>query len=329
MNDTAPLVQSISEFDTFDIESLKRVDLGAAFSFEEVFPELKATFDLLKGLSGQKDELGKDLLIPQTLINALTGQLNSFNGIAKQIRDFDVRNGGDPNPRRDSIKNQIISLRREAVNQLHPLQVILQLKQLDPSAYAKSVQTTRADIEKVLEQIIEKDKEAAKALQGIKNLSATSGVTTYSQVFGGQAEVHQRLARWWLGAAVGFFVVLGFYLGYLLSVGIPVSNDLPETIREVSLRVLVLIAIYFAMSQSIKNFSVNKHLQVVNEHRQNTMRIFEVFLNSATTDSAKEHVLLEATKSVFDANKTGYLHKEGQNNLSFSVGDFFKSTGNS
>ena len=139
-----------------------------------------------------------------------------------------------------------------------------------------------------------------------------------------QAKEHKLTARWWFGAAIILFFVLAFYLQHLLVVGIPVSDNLPDTIREISLRVLVLIAIYFALSQSIKNFNVNKHLQVLNEHRQNTMKIFDVFLNAATTDNAKDNVLLQATKSVFDTNKTGYLQKEGQVSYSFSVADMFK-----
>ncbi|MEK7613036.1 MAG: hypothetical protein AAB449_02755 [Patescibacteria group bacterium] len=322
MNDVQRLLEQTAQFNTVDIGVLKREDLGP-FSFEDVFPKLKSLHSLLTLLSSQGKVLETDPFIPQDLINNLTDRLTEFNRLVQNIRDFDVRSG-DPNTKKQSIANDIQSHRERAVKNLHPLFLSLQQKQIDPAAFASSVQGTRAEVEELLKRLKEKDEEASKALQGIKDISATAVAVKYSSVFEDQAQKHRTVAWRWFMAGCAVFVVLGGYLLYLLLHGLPVTTELIQTLRELSVRVLFLVVLYFALIQCVKNYNVNKHLQVVNEHRQNSLQTFEAFVSAAATDDVKGAVLLEATKSIFDPGKTGYLHKEGQVSYSFSIADLFK-----
>ena len=324
MNDLAKLLEILPEFEAISVEALKRTELGV-FSFAEVFSALNGIHSFLKNLSTQQDILKDDAYIPQPLVDALKEKLKRFNQLAKQIKEFDVT-AGDPTPRRQSLVNEINSFKTDVVNSLHPLLVLVQLRQLDPSNYTSGLQTMQTEVQSILKKLKDKDEDAAKTLQKIKDISASSGAEAYSQVFSTQAETHKTASWWWFGASVFFFTVLVSYLLYLLSNGVPVSEDLVHAVRDISLRVLSLIAIYFALSQSIKNYNVNKHLQVVNEHRQNSLKTFEAFLNAASTDDVRSAVLLQATKSIFDPGKTGYLQKESQTSYSFSIADVFKKS---
>ena len=69
----------------------------------------------------------------------------------------------------------------------------------------------------------------------------------------------------------------------------------------------LLSLIYLVLNRSIKNYTAQKHLEVINRHRQNALETFERFVSSAARQETKEEVLLAATNAIFDANQTGYL----------------------
>src|SRR3989344_943965 len=324
MNDLAKLLGVTTELETIKIEALKRTELGV-FSFEEVYETLNSTYSILKYLTSQKDILKDDTYIPLQLVETLTSRIQTFNDLAKKIQNFDVT-AGDPTPRRQSLVNEINNFKKDVISHLHPLIVLVQLRQLDPAKYTSGLQLMQAEVRDILKKLKDKDEEAEKTLKGIKDISASSGAEAYSHVFSSQATTHSKTARIWLYSSGLFFAVLILYLVYLLFNGVPSSESIAHAVREISLRVLFLVTIYFALSLSVKNYNVNKHLQVVNEHRQNSLKTFEAFLNAATNDDVRSSVLLQATKSIFDPGKTGYLQKDGQVSYSFSIADIFKKT---
>ncbi|OGZ44399.1 MAG: hypothetical protein A2756_05280 [Candidatus Ryanbacteria bacterium RIFCSPHIGHO2_01_FULL_48_27] len=324
MNDLTRLIEALPDFEATTIADLKRAELGV-FSFEDVFDVLSSTHGLLKNLASQQDILKDDTYIPAQLVETLRERINTFNNLAKQVRGFDVT-AGDPTPRRQNLITEIKNFKTSTITQLYPLVTLVQLRQLDPAKYSTGLQTMQTEVQSVLKTLKEKDEEATKTLQGIKDISASSGAEAYAHVFSTQATTHKDISQRWMWAGIVFFGILVTYLLYLLFNGVPTSEDLVHAVRDISLRVLFLVTIYFGLSQSVKNYNVNKHLQVVNEHRQNSLKTFEAFLNAATTDEVKSAVLLQATKSIFDPGKTGYLQKEGQTSYSFSVADIFKKT---
>lgn len=322
MNDLTRLKEVLPVFEQTNIADLRRSELGV-FSFDEVFDILSGLYTQLKNLSQQESILQDDTYIPQQFTDQLWEQINTFNNLSKQVREFDVK-AGDPTPRRQNLIDEIRRFKTRAIVQLAPLVSLVQLRQLDPTNYSTSLQSMQSEVQSILKKLKEKDEDALKTLQKIKDVSASSGAEAYAHVFSGQANNHRRVAWWWFAAAAIFFGILLVYLIYLLWNGIGDSTDIVHTIRDIALRVLFLIAIYFAIVHSIRNYNINKHLQVVNEHRQNSLKTFEAFLNAAANEEVKSAVLLQATKSIFDPGKTGYLHKEGQVSYSFSIADIFK-----
>ncbi len=323
MNDLTKLLEVLPEFEGVTVDELKRAELGV-LSFAEIFDALRGTHEFLKNLTSQQEILKDDAYIPQTLVDTLKDRIQRFNNLAKQIREFDVA-AGDPTPRRQSLISEVNSFKKDGVGALHPLRVLVQLRQLDPSNYTMGLKAMQTEVQSILKKLKEKDEEADKTLKSIKDISASSGAEAYSHVFASQAGKHKTAAWHWLLASMCFFVVIVIYLISLFINGIAASsNDLVQVVRAISLHALFLAAVYFALSQSVKNYNVNMHLEVVNEHLQNSLRTFEAFLHAATEPEVRSAVLLQATKSIFDPGKTGYLQKEGQVSYSFSVADIFK-----
>ena len=79
-------------------------------------------------------------------------------------------------------------------------------------------------------------------------------------------------------------------------------------------KLVLLSAVYFAVVIAAKNYKANKHLAVVNEHRQTSLQTFETFVSSAGDDAqTKSAVLLEATRTIFSPAVSGYLGADDEN----------------
>jgi hypothetical protein len=62
-----------------------------------------------------------------------------------------------------------------------------------------------------------------------------------------------------------------------------------------------------------RNYSAARHNQVVNQHRRNALNTFRAFTEAAAGDEAtKNAVLLEATRSIFAPQPTGYGKGENE-----------------
>ena len=66
--------------------------------------------------------------------------------------------------------------------------------------------------------------------------------------------------------------------------------------------------IYLLLNRSIKNYTAEKHLEVINVHRQNALETVDPFVKATKENrDTRDQVLLAATKTIYDANQSGYL----------------------
>ena len=82
----------------------------------------------------------------------------------------------------------------------------------------------------------------------------------------------------------------------------------PRILQNFFAKVFLLSPIYLWLNRSIKNYTAQKHLEVINTHRQNALETFDTFVTAAGENrETRDAVLLSATEAIFDANQTGYL----------------------
>lgn len=79
------------------------------------------------------------------------------------------------------------------------------------------------------------------------------------------------------------------------------------------------------MGWSARNYRAQRHNEVVNRHRQNALRTFETFAVAATEPATKDAVLIAAAKSIFEAQRSGYLVGELEKVPSGAVIEILKS----
>lgn len=175
-----------------------------------------------------------------------------------------------------------------------------------------------SDAEELIRQA---NKRAQSALREIEAISAKAkeaasivGVAQHASYFKDEVAEHKRVSFRWListaffGVAAAGYSLWSFHLGTIFSAEGSVAWW--PHVTYLTSRVIVLSVIFFGMAWSARNYRAHKHNEIVNRHRQNALRTFETFAVAASDSATKDAVLLAATKSIFEAQNSGYLAGE-------------------
>ena len=149
--------------------------------------------------------------------------------------------------------------------------------------------------------------EARAALDAVKGIAGEAGVEQHSNIFGEQATTDSAAAdRWlkWAGLLGG--VSLAWILGALWIW--PPSTETPsKVIAELGGRFAILTLLLFALGFALRQYASSKHNQTVNLHRKNALRTFKTFVSAADDPEIRDAVLLEAARSIFVPQSSGFL----------------------
>ncbi len=308
-------------FSEFDIKALKRSELGP-FSFEGSYVEIEGIARELKYLGNHKGFLESNPLISQTHIDDVASRLKRFNQLANEIVAFIPTQVTNPNEEKNRIANEVSNLQRDVANTLSLTIHSIRLEELGDEDYRAAAAEKERRADELLDQLMLKMEEASGALGKIKEISGNAGATVYSEVFKMQAKKHNEIAQKWFKSSAAFLAIVFMYVFYLVFLDHPQDVEKAETIaREAIRNVLLLSVLSVGLFQSIKNYNANKHLEVVNEHRQNAIETFEAFSNAASDPQVKSTILIQATQSIFAADQTGYLSKDSETNLSLNFSE--------
>ena len=216
----------------------------------------------------------------------------------------------------------------EVKQQLGPMAVYLEAKkagQLDPQTTERLETQVRNIADEVLESfkkenslLHESTRQDVEEIQdGLNRLTnrvekelAQESVSKFKEIFAEQAKKYQRAAWAWLG--VSGLLIIGLtisiiFLG-LLDVLQPEGTEWSGVLQNIFQKGSVLTLFYFALNRSVKNYAAQKHLEIVNRHRENALGTFTKFVSEAEESrETQDAVLLAATNAIFDANQSGYL----------------------
>ena len=135
-------------------------------------------------------------------------------------------------------------------------------------------------------------------------------ISQYKTIFAEQAKQHRKGAWIWLGMAG---LATAAFFGVFFSLPIPAllepgGTQLTGALQSLFTKGFLLSPIYLWLNRSIKNYTAQKHLEVVNTHRQKALETFDAFVAAAEGNrETRDAVLLAATEAIFNANQSGYL----------------------
>ena len=312
-------------FTIVGLENLKRFDLSSKkLSFEAVYPDLEVAYEMLHEiLAAPRDAL---ISLSSRDVQQLKKYVLQSYEITRKIVDFGV-GGRDENIRKRHVNlSQEIHQFCENVKQ-SLLQIAAYLSSKRIEQLENQVETTLASVEerynttiseeteKLLKIGEEAQQQTAEIVQKLEqthlkyqNQLTEKPISQYKEIFETQAKKHQIMAWVWLGITVGLALVFGRIFWWLLTDLVPTANGLSTILPNLFAKTFFLSLIFLFLNRSIKNFTAEKHLEVINTHRQNALETFDTFVAAAEGNrETRDAVLLAATKAIFDANQSGYL----------------------
>lgn len=321
-------------FNIVNLENLKRSALSVRkLSFESVYPDLKVAYEML-------DEI---LAAPRDALVSLSSQyaqqlqdyvLESYEMTGKII-DFGI-GGKDENIREqhhmllqeihqfsEGVKQSLLQvtayLSSRTVEQLKDefKNTVTDAEEKFNKAISEEVDKLQKIGEEIKEQqaeVLQKSEEKLKEIEQThlkyQNQLVEEPISKYKMLFENQAKKHRNMSWVWLGVTSLLVLVFGVVFWQLLMyLGSAVNQEnlFSVILSNLFAKGFYLSLIFLILNRVIKNYAAEKHLEVINTHRKNALETFETFAGATDKPETREQVLLAATKTIFDANQTGYL----------------------
>ncbi len=255
-----------------------------------------------------------------TARDVVNQQVQQFYEKVREIEDFEI---DDDNPKQkydnrlqgisnfcDTAKRSL----RDIVAYLSSGKVSQRTAEVDDLVAKLETENNRAEgiINETEKHLAEKQEEVDQLILKVQNQLAEKPISQYKAIFADQAERYRKGSQFWLvmaGVATGVFAAVFILLSKFLEIE---GTQLSETLQNLFTKGFVLSPIYVWLNRSIKNYTAQKHLEVINIHRQNALDTFDPFVDAAEGNrQTRDAVLLAATDAIFDANQTGYLSTKG------------------
>ncbi|MEO9870873.1 hypothetical protein [Ekhidna sp.] len=306
-----------------DINELtKEQELGSQLSFKDYEPWFIKTIELFKRVKSINLEQ-----VPHNLLQAFNGQLTNAMSHLDQVKTFQP-NQNNPASVRDQLGNQVRDQYDSYYQGTLPVLTVglllgndLSIQQAKVAELLDEIKTNQEEAKKESDLTLS---ELQDTLKTAEEAAAKVGVSKHSKVFQLEHTDQEKKAKTWLTTT---FIILGAIAvaAGLLILFMPEAKDTYSIVQYTITKLIILSALFYALSISNRNYKAYMHNSVVNKHRQNALTTFETFSNASGSDvQTKNAVLLEATRTIFSNQQTGYLNADKEQESSNKIIEIIK-----
>lgn len=278
-----------------NLERLRREDaFGSALNFGPAVDILKVIRTFAEALAYQDPNYE-----PTTLAGEVTAHLESVKNDIGEIEKFD--GSGDATTVRQNIITRLNNERGWFAEKVGP---VIQADTVNVAAMLAELRDARAEVERLRT-------ETQGAATATKALAGGEGAGALATFFEAQANAHKESAWNFLRSAGALIVALGV-VAFLLFVALPITLVLTDEdswvqfARDLLPRLFILGVIAYGVRFAVRNYTINKHLQVSNEQRANILRTFDALVSSVEGEDKGKMSVLLATAAVAGID-SGYL----------------------
>ncbi len=190
----------------------------------------------------------------------------------------------------------------------------------------------KGDVAKNIEELTQSVSNASKLISDAKNdittkkseideiitqareASAAAGAAVFTKDFDQEA-IDQKTAafRWLIATGVLGFLTL---VAAIATWWIGLTTDLEgfNLLQAFGGKIAILVVFFTATLWCGRVYRALMHQATLNRHRALGLQTFQAFSAAASDDASKDAVLLETTRSIFNAGSTGYLDTQDQSN---------------
>ena len=305
-----------------DAEDLARKDLGP-FNFEGAVGDIQKSIALFTPLLTTPLDAVPDQIVNE-LLSVATEALQSLQA----IQDFSPVNLENPTQERDNLVNQV---QGQHLGHWQTVSRVLRPMPTDESLneFVDRIRKASDQADTSTRELQRKLDEANQIVASMRDAAAATGARRHVQLFRAEADDHKKAAERWLRWLVGLLVAAG-------SVGIGVFFVFPPQIadptsltiylQQAAPRILVLTLFLYGVRMTRQVYGSHKHNETLNRHRQNALDTFETFVQATEDPQTRSAVLLEATRSIFSVQSSGYLAREREYADSAQVLEILRDT---
>ncbi|MDW3118370.1 MAG: hypothetical protein R8G60_11740 [Roseovarius pacificus] len=312
---------SLERVQTFDAQQLVQREKLGQLSFEGAVKPAKRLVGLFLQLPTSITEA-----LPANELNVVKQHSNATYQLFQDVLDFDMEQA-EPRQRHDAAVKKIVDKHQQLFTALFPLisysmARTVDFNQLEAQGRA-AVQSVRDQADQLMQEIEGQKTEAADILDDVRAAAAEQGVSQQAQYFKDEADQHQTDAKKWRDYTIGMAVAVGVYgivTLFLHKWTLLTPSNLYETIQFTAGKLVVFFVLTYMLVLCAKNFTSNRHNEIVNRHRQNALMTYKALVDAGGTPEARDVVLNHAASSIYRLHETGYTRgSEGGGSSSSSV----------
>ena len=295
------------DLNTFELDSLKRSDLSTVnYDFESEHRDLLVIHNMFSEiLNSDRSNL---LNLSSRSVDEVWNSLRRFYEQAQSIEKFNV-SGDNLEDRHANLSRSISGFCDNAKSTLMP--IVSYLKSIQIEIFNTQFETLRDDAENKLTEINNDIASRQRVLDDLtrqtRSRLAETVIAPYAEVFDNEADKHQAGAKRWFWGTIGLAVLFAAIFFWVWHAIKPSGDVASAILQNFFIKGFLLSLFYMLINRSIRNYTAEKHLEIVNRHRQNALATFEAFAEASGDQETQDRVLLAATDAIFDANQSGYL----------------------
>jgi hypothetical protein len=340
-----PVTSSYHSLKQIQINHILRNELGST-SFSELESDIKPLFLMVISMGRIMDT---QVDIPASLITVANNYIIEFLQLADTFIGYepgeDIRNGL---VRRTAIIEQAKDLIGSFLNTVNTSNSISRKSFLGTYAAIKALGTEsvllpdwnlefnalRDDIQLALKPVNEQKTKLAEVVSEaelvtnlLRERAREKSTDDYAKLFEDESLSHKKNSIIWLIAICISLVLFGFFIAYenqIISIDTTKGNTVITL--EYLKRLLIISFIIYLITFFIKQYSIKKHLQTLNRHRQNTLASFNLFIKGMgdTEQDVKNALMVEIARAIYESGQTGYLPKHDDNGNNSSITEITK-----
>jgi hypothetical protein len=279
-----------------NLERLRREDaFGSTGNFGPAVESLRVIRNFVAALSAQDPKYE-----PTTLSGEVTAHLEAAKNEIGQIEAYDGT--GDAATTRQNIFTRLDNERGWFAEKVGP--VLGRSDTLNVAEALAELRATRDEVRALREQ-------TASAATATKALAGGEGASVLANYFDAQAASHRSSAWNYIRLAGGLIATLSI-VALVLFLALPITLPLTtqdswiQFARDLLPRLFVLGVLAYGVRFAVRNYAINKHLQVSNEQRANILKTFDALVSSVDGEDKGRMSVLLATAAVAGID-SGYL----------------------
>jgi hypothetical protein len=246
--------------------------------------------------------------VSETVFNNVAGTQfrDQILNLLKAMQDYGPTTQ-NPTQERTNLLAQAKDLRDQALTQLRPL---LRPPIEEATKTLAELESMRVTLAATTAELEDRVAELTKQQEAVASKSGQAATGELAKQYKQQADEHMKAAKVLLRFAIGTGVALALLICLTFWWLAPETNDMTEFIRQSALRLLLLSVATVALVFCLRNYRVNKHLEVLNERRENALETFGLFQGAVTSEDARNYVVQELVRAVFAHEDTGYVQAD-------------------